>query len=236
METKSVVEVAKHIAALPKSNNARSRLVVFTQGAHPTITVQDGLVKEFPVIPIDVAKIVDTNGAGDAFCGGFMSQYVQGKPLEACIAAGNYVANVVIQRSGPTYPDTPHQFCFSAQKQRETKRIKKKTAELERKHMFGCVVAGRSLQTNIQQVEPTKVHHRQNNFVERVQSANQRLLPTFLSTDPSQYVFILDDAEAINHLGEFSQHKNQPIKERKLTASALSLSLSLSALLNPAIP
>lgn len=51
--------------------------------------------------------------------------------------------------------------------------------------MFGCVVAGRSLQTNIQQVEPTKVHHRQNNFVERVQSANQRLLPTFLSTDPS---------------------------------------------------
>jgi adenosine kinase len=61
-------------------------------------------VKTFPVIPIKPEAIVDSNGAGDAFCGGFFSQFVQGKPIEECVATGHYVANVVLQRSGCTYP------------------------------------------------------------------------------------------------------------------------------------
>ena len=45
-------------------------------------------------------------GAGDAFCGGFLAQFIQGQSLDVCISAGNYLANIVIQRSGPTYPRT----------------------------------------------------------------------------------------------------------------------------------
>ncbi|KAL5155384.1 Adenosine kinase 2 [Glycine soja] len=37
---------------------------------------------------------------GDAFVGGFLSQLVQEKPIEECVRAGCYAANVIIQRSG----------------------------------------------------------------------------------------------------------------------------------------
>ena len=47
---------------------------------------------------------MDTNGAGDAFVGGFLSQYVQGKSLEKCIDCGIWVSQLIIQRSG--------KFCF----------------------------------------------------------------------------------------------------------------------------
>jgi adenosine kinase len=50
---------------------------------------------------------VDTNGAGDAFVGGFLSQLVAGKDTAECVRAGNYAANVVIQRSGCTFPAKP---------------------------------------------------------------------------------------------------------------------------------
>ncbi|PNH08799.1 Adenosine kinase [Tetrabaena socialis] len=43
----------------------------------------------------------------DAFVGGFMSQLVCGKDIPECVRAGNYAANVVIQRSGCTFPPKP---------------------------------------------------------------------------------------------------------------------------------
>lgn len=45
--------------------------------------------------------------AGDAFVGGFLSQLVAGKSIEECVRAGNYAANIVIQRSGCTFPECP---------------------------------------------------------------------------------------------------------------------------------
>lgn len=45
--------------------------------------------------------------SGDAFVGGFLSQLVQEKPVEDCVRTGCYAANVVIQRSGCTYPPKP---------------------------------------------------------------------------------------------------------------------------------
>ena len=47
---------------------------------------------------------MDTNGAGDAFVGGFLSQFVQGAELEKCVKAGNYGANAIIQQSGCKFP------------------------------------------------------------------------------------------------------------------------------------
>ena len=37
---------------------------------------------EYAVDAVSADKIIDTNGAGDAFVGGFLSQLVQGKPVE----------------------------------------------------------------------------------------------------------------------------------------------------------
>lgn len=93
-------DIATHIARWPKDNGAKKRMVVFTQGALPTLVVHGNMVQEFPVIPIEEKDIVDTNGAGDAFVGGFLAQLVQGRSLESSIHSGNYAANYIIQQLG----------------------------------------------------------------------------------------------------------------------------------------
>lgn len=89
------------------------------------------------MLKIDSKDIVDTNGAGDAFVGGkilpvclpryillcrlvlcyrrtplltvigFLSELVQDKPLERCVKAAHYAANVIIRRAGCTFPEKP---------------------------------------------------------------------------------------------------------------------------------
>jgi len=49
---------------------------------------------------IEKDKIVDTNGAGDSFVGGFFSALVMGKELKGAIDEGNKLAGVVVQNSG----------------------------------------------------------------------------------------------------------------------------------------
>lgn len=100
-------EIALKIAAWKKENKDRSRIVIITQGDQPSLVAKDGKVTEYPIIPIKQEDIVDTNGAGDAFVGGYLSQLVQGKELDECITCGNYAANLIIQRSGCTFPDKP---------------------------------------------------------------------------------------------------------------------------------
>ncbi len=95
------------ISRMSKVNGSRGRTVVVTQGKDPTVVAHEGKVQRFPVIAVPNDKLVDTNGAGDAFVGGFLSQLVAGKAISECVRAGNYAANVVIQRSGCTFPDKP---------------------------------------------------------------------------------------------------------------------------------
>lgn len=54
-----------------------------------------------------LSYIICLSSAGDAFVGGFLSQLVLEKPIEECVRAGCYAANVIIQRSGCTYPEKP---------------------------------------------------------------------------------------------------------------------------------
>jgi len=103
-----VIEVAKKAQAYEKVNGQRQRVVVFTRGADSTVVCTgDGQIHLFPVIKCTDEDIVDLNGAGDSFVGGFLSQLVQHAPLERCIAAGNYAAHEVIKRSGCTLPAEP---------------------------------------------------------------------------------------------------------------------------------
>lgn len=98
-------EIAEKLSKMPKVNAKRSRIVVFTQGADPTIVFNDGVISKYPVIPIKAEDIVDTNGAGDAFVGGFMAEYVQGKCVEHCVKTGADAAHMIIQVSGCTLPE-----------------------------------------------------------------------------------------------------------------------------------
>ncbi|XP_043332439.1 adenosine kinase isoform X6 [Cervus elaphus] len=106
-ETEDIKEIARKAQALPKVNSKRQRIVIFTQGREDTILATENEVTAFAVLDQDQKEIVDTNGAGDAFVGGFLSQLVSDKPLTECIRAGHYAASVIIRRTGCTFPEKP---------------------------------------------------------------------------------------------------------------------------------
>ncbi|KAI5867950.1 Ribokinase-like protein [Durotheca rogersii] len=99
-----VAAIARHLAGLPKANTARPRIAVITQGTEPTIVAVQGEaeVRRFPVHAIDASLINDTNGAGDAFAGGFVAGLVQGVPLETAVDMGHWLARLSIQELGPS--------------------------------------------------------------------------------------------------------------------------------------
>ncbi|PRT53395.1 Adenosine kinase [Wickerhamiella sorbophila] len=110
LETTSVTKVAEHIALLPKKNLNRPRVVVFTQGLDDTIVVVGDVanntvkIHTVPVHVLPETDIVDTNGAGDAFAGGFLAGLVEGKDLDTCVDMGQWLAKESIQQVGPSFP------------------------------------------------------------------------------------------------------------------------------------
>jgi len=107
-----LLEVAKKLADYPKVNTKVQRIVVFTQGAKQTIVCHDGKVQTYVPLPCKPEEIVDTNGAGDSFVGGFLSGFAQGKPIEECVRAGHYCALSCIKVDGCTFSGKPN-FTFN---------------------------------------------------------------------------------------------------------------------------
>lgn len=105
--TEDLKEIAHKICNLPKQNEKKSRTCVITQGSQPVLLAQDGNITEFAVKKLDQNQIIDTNGAGDAFVGGFLAQLVMGKHLDTCIRCGIWAAGKIIQSSGCTFSGTP---------------------------------------------------------------------------------------------------------------------------------
>ncbi|KAG9509939.1 Adenosine kinase [Fragariocoptes setiger] len=111
-----IVDVAKRIASEPTLRNT-PRIVVITQGEKPIIVAQkipkpdvqgeieDVSMKQIPCKQILESELVDTNGAGDAFAGGFLSQYIQNASIEKCVEVGSYAAREIIKQSGIVLPD-----------------------------------------------------------------------------------------------------------------------------------
>ena len=69
------------------------------------------MVHEFPVEPVDSALIKDTNGYGDCFVGGFLSQLVRGRHTVGCLGCGWLAAAAVIQSYGCSFHDHPLFVC-----------------------------------------------------------------------------------------------------------------------------
>lgn len=95
------------------------RILVITCGKDPVVISKwdytenkmDFILKS-TVYPVGLEEIVDTNGCGDSWVGGFLSQYIQGVSIEKCARAGNWASSVIIKNVGCTYPDNfpPKQF------------------------------------------------------------------------------------------------------------------------------
>jgi ribokinase len=73
------------------------RIVVITRGARDTKGF-DG--KEIQTAQAFKVQVVDTTGAGDAFCAGFLVNYLETKDLQDSMLFGNAVASSVIQKRG----------------------------------------------------------------------------------------------------------------------------------------
>ncbi|KIJ54901.1 hypothetical protein M422DRAFT_24784 [Sphaerobolus stellatus SS14] len=103
-ESKNIAAVAKAIAALPKVNPSKPRIVVITQGAESTVVVDgDDLenAKVYPVSKLAADKIVDTNGAGDMFAGGFVGSLILGKSVEEAVEVGHKLGQMCVTQVGP---------------------------------------------------------------------------------------------------------------------------------------
>uniref|UniRef100_A0A915MDM2 Adenosine kinase n=1 Tax=Meloidogyne javanica TaxID=6303 RepID=A0A915MDM2_MELJA len=99
-------KIVKKIASYEKINTLRSRLVVITRGENSVfVAIGSGEFQTFPVDTIERNLIKDTNGAGDAFSGGFLAALANGRPLEKCVKSGNFAARTIIQNVGCTFPD-----------------------------------------------------------------------------------------------------------------------------------
>lgn len=88
---------------MEKVNQDHPRYVIITQGQDPTVVVKfdpktpdDLKCDEYPVILLPKEKLVDTNGAGDSFVGGFLAEIALGKSTEKAVAAGQYCASEII--------------------------------------------------------------------------------------------------------------------------------------------
>ena len=83
LATTDIATIAKHLQAVPMKGDT-SRTVIITQGKDPTLVVSGpgGDVSSFPVDPLDASLVVDTNGAGDSFCG---------REAHGCITSGRHV-------------------------------------------------------------------------------------------------------------------------------------------------
>jgi len=100
-------EIAQKLSELPKENTKRKRVVIFTQGAESTIVFDGEKLHTFAPQKLDPSEIVDTNGAGDTFAGGFLAYFLLGHPLEKAITAGHYCASICIRTSGVKFSGKP---------------------------------------------------------------------------------------------------------------------------------
>ncbi len=97
-------QIALKLSAQPKASGSRARIVVFTQGSECTIVACEGKVTTYAVEKLPKEMLVDTNGAGDAFVGGFLAMLQMDKPLSECVRAGHFAARTIIQHSGCSFP------------------------------------------------------------------------------------------------------------------------------------
>ena len=56
------------------------------------------------VAPVPADRVIDTNGAGDSFAGGFLHGFLHDWPLPACAALASAVGSECVRHSGPAIP------------------------------------------------------------------------------------------------------------------------------------
>ncbi|KAF5311790.1 hypothetical protein D9619_002551 [Psilocybe cf. subviscida] len=97
--------IARSLALFPKVNASKPRIVLFTQGGKSTLLLAAQNPDEPRIYPVlEAENLIDTNGAGDAFAGGFAAGLVAGYSLDDSVWLGHELARECVHQVGPQYP------------------------------------------------------------------------------------------------------------------------------------
>jgi len=103
-----IAKCAAEFAKVVDPDNRGARVII-TQGGDPVVVARnngaDPVLYDMPALAKE--DIVDFNGAGDAFAGGFMAGILMGKDEATCVKYGAYSAQYIIKRSGTQFADEP---------------------------------------------------------------------------------------------------------------------------------
>ena len=77
---------------------AKVETLIVTRSEKGAIAVRDGKTTAVAAEPVE--HIVDTTGAGDLFAAGFLSGYIEQRPMEECLTIGAIAAAEVISHYG----------------------------------------------------------------------------------------------------------------------------------------
>jgi len=99
------IQAATGLSDIPSAVKAvhdyGAEIVIVTLGMKGALLSVDGANYEVPAFPSE--KLVDPTGAGDAFIGGLLAEYVKGEDLLWCACAGSAAASLVVEAVGPTF-------------------------------------------------------------------------------------------------------------------------------------
>jgi sugar/nucleoside kinase (ribokinase family) len=87
--------------AIETIHNYGAKIVIITQGDRGATISVENTIHEVPAYKPE--KLVDPTGAGDAFIGGFLAEYVKGEECAWCSHVGSAVASLVVEGMGPTH-------------------------------------------------------------------------------------------------------------------------------------
>lgn len=89
------LEVAKKLSeAVPH--------IILTLNKDGSIILNSGKVFEVPTIPV---KAVDSTGAGDAYCGAYLAEFIKGSCEENSAKIANKIGTLAVQQFGARLPD-----------------------------------------------------------------------------------------------------------------------------------
>jgi sugar/nucleoside kinase (ribokinase family) len=99
-EIKAVTDLTDLDLAIKGVHDCGVKIVIVTLGAKGAVLSVEGSRYDVPACTPN--KIVDPTGAGDAFIGGFLAEYVNGENTLRCACVGSAAASFVVEGIGPT--------------------------------------------------------------------------------------------------------------------------------------
>lgn len=100
-EIKILTRNSDLISAINYVHNLGVKTVIVTLGDQGSILSEPGILRQIPACSPRV--IVDPTGAGDAFIGGFLTEYLSSKDAFWCACVGSAAASLVVEGIGPTF-------------------------------------------------------------------------------------------------------------------------------------